>query len=318
MKSIAIPVGIDVSKDVLEVFVARARGPKRLKVTNDETGVARLLSELSDGSYVVSMESSGRYESLAYRALVRAGHKVRLQNPRQARRLAEGLGADAKTDEIDAQILSVTLGFCKPTVPRSEQREALGDLSRTICTLVKERSGHKKRLQVPGFSESAKKQLEAVIAAQDAAIAVLKKEFKSAVEVSKLARAYELCQTVPGVGEDTARIVVSELHDDLSSMSVRQICSYAALTPLDDASGKSVRRSKLKVHGNKLLKGAFYMPAENRIGKAAWARKIYSDRRARGLNHQQAIVPVMRKILAQVAAVLKRGTRWQADPPARA
>jgi len=249
MKSIAIPVGIDVSKDVLVVFIDRPRGPKRLKVTNDETGVAVLLGELRDGSYVVSMESSGRYESLAYRSLVGAGHEVRMQNPRRARRLAEGLGADAKTDEIDALNLSVTLRFCKPTVPRSEQREALGDLSRTICTLVSERSGHKKRLRVPGFTEEAKKQLEAVIAAQDGVIALLEKEFEKAVKRSDVAQAYALCQTVPGIGPGAARIVVCELPEDISGFTSRQICSYAALTPVDNASGKSVRRPSSKPTG---------------------------------------------------------------------
>jgi hypothetical protein len=66
------------------------------------------------------------------------------------------------------------------------------------------------------------------------------------------------------------------------------------------------------------LKGAFYMPAVNRVGIAPWAKEIYARRRARGCNHQQALVPVMRKMLTQVAAVLRRRSPWQAEPPARA
>src|SRR5437763_5200082 len=102
MKSIT-RVGIDASKDRLDVLIDRPSNRRR-SYSNDKRGVAALVSELEGGDYLVAIEASGRYEALVRHELTAAGHTVRLQNPRQVRRLAEGTGTQAKTDLIDAQI----------------------------------------------------------------------------------------------------------------------------------------------------------------------------------------------------------------------
>src|SRR5579862_6692568 len=103
MKSITC-VGIDASKDRLDVLIDRPQ-KRRLSYSNDKRGIALLKVELGGGQYIVAIEASGRYEALVRHELEAAGHQVKLQNPRQVRRLAEGMGTQAKTDLIDAQIL---------------------------------------------------------------------------------------------------------------------------------------------------------------------------------------------------------------------
>ena len=318
MSSISTHVGIDVSKDVLQVHIDRPKGRKKLKVDNNLEGIRALLTELGDGLYIVSLEATGRYEALARRELEKAGHEVHLQNPRRMRKLAEGLGYDAKTDPIDALTLAATVGICKKSVPRSELREGLGDISRTISALRKEQSGHKKRLKTPGFSEEVKNHLKALIRYLEDVIAALERDFATKVKQSELAERYALCQTVRGVAQATARIVVAELPEDLTGYTPRQIVSYGALCPIDNASGERVAKPKLKEHGNMHLKGAFYMPAIYLIGHVDWARNLYKRLVAHGRTHQQAIVPIMRRLLLQVIAVIKRGSAWTADPPQRA
>jgi len=100
-----------------------------LSFSNDRLCVAQLKSELGEGDYLITIEASGRYEALARHELEAAGHRVRLQNPRQVRRLAEGMGSQAKTDLIDAQILARTAELCADNEPRSKEREMLGDIS---------------------------------------------------------------------------------------------------------------------------------------------------------------------------------------------
>lgn len=317
MNSIATHVGIDVSKASLQVHIDRSKGRKSLKVSNDPEGIRRLIEVLGEGSYVVSLEATGRYEALVRRELEQAGMEVHVQNPRRMRKLAEGLGYDAKTDAIDALTLAATVGICKRSAPRSKLREELGDLSRTIEAVKKDRSSYKKRLQTACFSETAAQHVQRLIADMDETIKALEKDYDARVRRSELAERYKLCQTVPGVGDTTARIIVAELAEDLSKLTPRQIASYGALCPMDNASGETVRKSKLKAHGNMHLKGAFYMPAVNQVGSAPWASELYGRLRKEGRNHQQAIVPVMHRILLRVAAVLKRGSAWQADPPGK-
>src|SRR5947209_15842561 len=97
-------VGIDASKDKLDVLIDRPQR-RRHSFSNDRKGLEKLKKELGAGEYLIAIEASGRYEALARHELEAAGYQVRLQNPRQVRRLAEGFGVQAKTDGIDAQIL---------------------------------------------------------------------------------------------------------------------------------------------------------------------------------------------------------------------
>ena len=118
-------VGIGASKDRLDVVIDRP-ADRRKTYRNDKDGVAVLQAELDGEKYLVAIEASGRYEALARHELTATGHTVRLQNPRQVRRLAEGMGTQAKTDLIDAQILAKTAELCGRNEPRSEERRNSG------------------------------------------------------------------------------------------------------------------------------------------------------------------------------------------------
>jgi transposase len=317
MSSIVINVGIDVSKDTLAVYIDREAGQKRMNVTNDSPGINEIVEQLRDGRYRVAMEATGRHETAVRRALEAAGVEVIVENPRLARHLALGLGWEAKTDPIDAEALAMTASVCKRTVPRSPEREALGDLNRAIHTLTRECSGYKKRLQCPGLQAGVAESYKRLIADFDTEIAKIERLFAREVRQGALSERYRLCLTVPGVGPALARVLVCELPEDLSGWSVDQICSYGGVTPVDRASGKSVGKSRLTRHGNMFIKGALYMPALSLMRVDPEAKETYAKRLAQGKTHQQAKLPIMHRILRRVAAVIKRGSPWQDDPPKR-
>jgi transposase len=312
MESIA--VGIDVSKDILDVYIDCPGSAKRLRLSNDVKGIAKLKAALKGGNFLIALEASGRYEAKVRHALENAGFEVRVQNPRLIRRLAEGLGIQAKTDLIDAHLLARTANLCARNEPRSKEREILGDLQRTISMLKKERTAHLKRLAAPGFCPLAAKSLSQLVKAIDKEICALEKAFEKEVANTQLQETYKLCQTIPGVGPALARTAVCELPENLQNWTPRQIASYAGLAPLDDSSGKRQGYAKLGKHGNMHLKAALYMPALTLLSKAEWAKTIYRKLRAKGKAHQQAIVAIMRKLLLQLVAILKRGTAWQPVP----
>jgi transposase len=126
---------------LLDVLIDRPVS-KQFRVSNDLEGLARLKSALGEGDYVIAIEATGRYEGLARHELEAEGYTVRVKNPRQMRRLAQGLGVQAKTDGIDARLLAETAELGRKTSPRPKEREGLGDLSRTIECLKKERARH--------------------------------------------------------------------------------------------------------------------------------------------------------------------------------
>lgn len=308
-------VGIDVAKDNLDVYIEGRGDPQRLRVSNTREGIDALKVALGSAPCLIALEASGRYEAKVRHELQACGHDVRVQNARLVRRLAEGLGVQAKTDLIDAQLLARTVNLCAPNEPRSKEREALGDIERTISALKRERSTHLKRLAAPGYSCIAAKVLQRLVKALSREIAGLEKAFESEVAKTSLGEGYELCQSVPGVGPALARVAVCELPESLAGWSVRQISCYAGLAPLDDSSGKRKSASRLSRHGNMHLKAALYMPALALVRRDTWAKGLYARLKASGKAHQQAIVAVMRKLLLQLVAVLRRGTAWQPVPP---
>lgn len=307
-------VGIDVASQWLDVLIDRPRA-KRRRYKNDSEGIGQLSSDLGVTPCLIAMESSGRYEALARHALEEAGHTVRVKNPRKVRRLADGIGPQAKTDAIDARFLAETAHLGRCGAARSKEREALGDLSRMIEALKKERSRHLKRIKVPGYSQIAIASLREIVKAIDAQLKKLEQHFVKLVGGSRFGELYRLAQTVPGVGPVLARILVCELPEDLDNWSIRELSAYAGVAPIDKSSGKRSPNAKVPGHGNSHLKGGLYMPAIAVVASTAWAARLYRRLRAKGRTHQQAATAVMHKLLIHVVCVLKRGSPWQSEPP---
>src|SRR5689334_15605184 len=124
-------VGIDASKGWLDLLIDRPHSKKH-RFRNDAQGIEGIKALLGPGEYVIAIEATGRYEALCRHELEAAGYTVRVKNPKQVRRLAQGMGVNAKTDSIDAKFLAETAELGPDTSPRSVEREALGDISRTI------------------------------------------------------------------------------------------------------------------------------------------------------------------------------------------
>jgi len=311
-------VGIDTAKDWLDLLINRPHSKKH-RFPNDLKGIEQIKDQLGEGNYVIALEATGRYESLARHELESAGYTVRVKNPKQVRRLAQGLGQQAKTDGLDARFLADTAELGPDTQPRSKERESLGDISRAIECLKKDRSGYLKRIQVPGVNPVVITTFKAAIKTSDAHIAKLETTFvqlmKKKDTKSLLAKRYKLALSVAGVGPVMARIAVCELPENLHAWSIRQISSYAGVAAMDNSSGKSALPAHVPRHANSHLKGGLYMPAVSLIATQEWAKHTYARLRATGRSHQQAIVPIMHKLLFHIVAVLKRGSPWEGEPP---
>ena len=240
MKSIS--VGIDVAKDNL-VFCVREGDTEELgKAKNDASGIRKLISRLPREAKV-HVEATGGYERLVKRALVEAGFEVAVHNPRRIRRFADVQGVSAKTDELDASVLSQASVLKAPAPAKSSEQEELCDLSRLIQRLKKQLAGHRKRLGTPGLSKALQRELRRLIRTREREVERLEAQYVQLVKGSSRSKAYELALTVPCVGPALAQVTSAELPDDLTRWNKRQIASLAGLAPMDKASGKSRKPS---------------------------------------------------------------------------
>ena len=105
-----ITVGIDVAKATVEM--ASSNRSTTRSHTNDEAGHAALLAQLdqlrTDGYCIglIVMEATGGLEQELAWAVQLAGWPVVVANPRQVRDFARSMGKLAKTDRIDALMLT--------------------------------------------------------------------------------------------------------------------------------------------------------------------------------------------------------------------
>lgn len=310
MNIVTPQVGIDVSKAELVVSVDQG---KAFGVSNDDAGFEKLVGLLPIGSQV-HLEASGGYERPVRRFLEGAGFIVRKHNALKARRLAQGIGAKAKTDPVDAKALSASAHLLPSSKAKSRERENLADFSRLISTIQESASSYRRRLDVPGLDKETADEISEVIKLLEAKISDLEKKFAVRAKSSSLAGSYELILSVPGVGPKTARVCLCELPENLPEQRLEQISSYAGVAPINDESGKRKGRAHVGP-GNSRLKASLYMPALGAVQKQQWAKDLYARLRAKGNAHQCAIVAVMRRLLLRIVAVLKRGSSWMDEPP---
>src|SRR5262249_19980408 len=106
-------VGIDVAKDTLEIKESSAKASYSRH--NSAAGIRRVVQRMTElGPTLIVMEATGGLEKPLVRALDEAGLKVAVINPRQVRDFARSLGRLAKTDRIDAEVLSLYAERVRP------------------------------------------------------------------------------------------------------------------------------------------------------------------------------------------------------------
>ena len=133
-------------------------------------------------------------------------------------------------------------------------------------------------------------------------------------EDPKLKDRCTLLDTIPGVGLQTAAIVVSELGSPERFESARQAAAYAGLVPSHHQSGTSVRGNpQLSKVGNARLRRAMYFPAMSALQCNA-AVKAFGERlKERGKEKMVVLGAAMRKLLHICYGVLKSGRAFDAS-----
>lgn len=162
----AVVVGIDVSKDHLDVHVRP--GGQSFRVTRDGSGLDELLGQLAPFDPVlVALEATGGFESVVAASLGTAGLPVIIVNPVQVRAFAKALGKRAKTDLIDAAVIAHFAEATNPVVRAlpDEATRLLGELLARRRQIVQMIVAERQRLRVitaPRIKQSVARLLKAL------------------------------------------------------------------------------------------------------------------------------------------------------------
>jgi transposase len=295
-------VGLDVAKSSLQLDLAGQ--PHAL--TNDPKGHARLLQLLRDqpGAHVVC-EATGGYEQAVVHACHAAQVPVSIVEAGRVRHFAKAKGLRAKTDPIDALVLSAYGRTFQPTATAAPTRQQarLAELStrrlQLIETLIAEtnRAAHYTDKLLRAQTRQLQQLLEKQIGACDTAIA----ELIAADETLK-GQAARL-DAIPGVGAVTAATVLAELPE-LGKLSHAAASALVGVAPYNRDSGDH-NGSRHIAGGRKAVRCALYMATLSAVQYDPILKAFYQRLRLAGKKPKVALVAAMRKLVVLMNRLLK-------------
>ena len=302
-------IGIDISKDHLDVH--RLPGDERRRFDNSKAGHKALIRWIGDTPARVVYEPTGYYHRALERALAAAGMPIAKVNPRQARRFAEATGNLAKTDALDAAMLTrmgAVLSLEARPVPSGIIND-LRDLRTARNALIKDQVAaltRAKAITLPllkRHNAARLKQIEAQREAVDAEINALIQGDPD------LAQRFAILCSIPGIAEVSAAMLLIEMPE-LGSLDEKQVAALAGLAPIARQSGNWKGKSFIR-GGRQQVRQGLYMPALVAIRFNADLKTKYEQLIKAGKAPKQAITAVMRKLIILANALLKKGRQWQ-------
>jgi transposase len=120
----------------------------------------------------------------------------------------------------------------------------------------------------------------------------------SAIPKDSYKKEIELLKTMPGIGEITAPVIMSEIVDIKRFQNPRALCKYAGLVPKVIQSGDSDRRGRLVKQSSGILRTALVQSAHGAIMMKDSKFKVLFGRLTRkGKKYNSAITIVAHKML---------------------
>jgi len=310
-ESVAVWIGIDVSKDTLE-GAARPSG-ERWSLPNADPAFADLVERLRAlAPSGIVIEATGGLEVPVVSALGLASLPVIVVNPRQVRDFAKATGKLAKTDRIDAALLALFGERLQP-VPRplrddeTRRLEALVVRRRQLVEMVT--AEQHRHSSAP--SHAVRQRIRKHIAWLQGELATIDQDLDSGVRHSPLWRAKDdLLRSVPGVGRVLSLSVLTQLPE-LGTLNRKQIAALVGVAPLNRDSG-TLRGRRCIWGGRAPLRAVLYMAALVATRRNPRLAAFYQRLLAAGKPKKVALVACMRKLLTILNAMLATNTRWHA------
>jgi transposase len=297
-------IGIDISKDKLDVFT-RHDGQVRT-IANQSKSIAKLITELVEqsGKIHLACEATGGYEKPLLKAAFKADCAISLMNARCVRSFADAMSKHAKTDAIDAEMITrfAEVKEPSPMVAPSATQEALQALSRRRTILVTRLTQEKNALQ-QADNTIVKRDIKSTIQGLKLRIAKIEKELDKIVTGDAELKAKRArMESVKGIGRVSSNAILSEMPE-LGSLTDKQASALVGVAPFDKDSGKH-KGKRMTKGGRGRLRRALYMGAQSASRFNHVLSEFYERLKGKGKSHRVAVIAVMRKLVCLLNRML--------------
>lgn len=303
-QSTCVYLGVDVAKSELVLDLLNTIH----RFDNSAAGVGKLLDAIArhpDSQRLqLVCEPSGGYEQSLVCAALKAARPISLAQPLRVRRYAQALGILAKTDPIDARLLSRFGADLKPAAlnPLDEDRRKLTELLNRRDELIESIQRENNRAEHHADALCLR-QHRALVKLLEKQLAQIQSACSSLIASSKALQEAQgiLCQ-VQGVGLQTSSILLSQMPE-LGRTGRQQIGALAGLAPYDHDSGKSSRKRFIQ-GGRAKVRRALYMAALTAARCNPILKPCYQRLRASGKPVKVALIAIARKLLIHLNSLM--------------
>ncbi len=257
MKEALLFVGIDVSKDRLDVAV-RPTG-EAWQASYNPRGIGELVHRLGElAPQLVVLEATGGMEMTLAGELAASQLAIAVVNPRQVRDFARAAGKLAKTDALDAHALAHFAEAMRPPsrpLPDSASQELKALVARRR-QLVEMITAEKNRVR--SAPNRIRPKVEEHVSWLEESLEGLDRELGEFIRSSPMWKdKVQLLRSAPGVGPVLSMTLLSDLPE-LGALNRGEIAALVGVAPFNRDSG--ALRGKRQVWGGRSrVRAALYM-----------------------------------------------------------
>ena len=299
MKSVHI--GVDVSKEKLDVYVPAAKKgdrPTTTEVDNSIEGFRRLRDLARKAKATVCVEPTGGYELELIAFMHKFGVAVAYADALRVRQFARAEGNLSKNDAIDAALISRFADKIGVRLLEQQDMETV-ELKRKAKfrqTLMDSRTAMICRLETEIDQEMKamiKEQIKHLDKLVDKAEASCLETVAKNAEMDALRRRFTL---VGGVGDITAIAILAGLPE-IGRLSDAKLNRLVGIVPEEKQSGTKEWQRKIW-GGRKDVRNSLYMAVTASLIWNSKLKAYYHKKKAEGHSHKWCMVPTMRKLLS--------------------
>ena len=297
-------IGIDVSKDTLEIF--NSSTGELMTLENTKAVVSNYIKALAfSKETLVVIDLTGGYEALCAACFSLKGFDVIRAEGVKVKGFAKAIGQKAKTDAIDARLLAEYGEKCHDKLRLYEPfPNPIKPLVIRLTELKDIHQQEKNRFQAPNMPAMVKRGVGRVLKTLENEISLLETEILKAIKADKsLSDRYRLLKAQKGIGDKTAFILLG-LLPELGHINRRAIAALAGVAPYAKDSG-TLNGYRFTRVGRKDVKKALFIIALSVVRYDAKWKKVYEDFQLRGKKKMVALTAVMRRILITLNAKCK-------------
>lgn len=315
-------VGIDVSKNKLDVCVMAGAKIKTKVFKNNRSGHTELLKWLEQRQLAVAvpvvMEATGPYSEQVAIVLADSGWPVSVVNPARIAGFAQSELTRNKTDKADAKLIAkfaqrADLTLWEPPSPAVRQLRALVDRLQALIDMRQQETNRLEAL-AHGTPTSVQDMVDEHIDWLNQQIQKIQADIDDHIDGNpELKQDTDLIESIPGIGRRASSQFLAYIGDARRFRNAKALAAFIGVTPRQKQSGSSINgRSHLSRAGHAAARKALFMPGMVAKRYNPVVVELTARLEKRGLTPKAIVGASMRKLVHLIYGVLKSGQPFDA------